>query len=409
MSTNQAGPVDPRFTQLDEWVNEAVASRKLAHAQTIVFKSGATIHTNRCGVMDLATGRALRDDAIFRIYSMTKPVTAVAMMALVEDGACDLDDALAKYIPAFADTHVYCAGAIDAVQTEPPRTPLTIRHLLTHTGGLTYANQKVEPIATLYRNAKVDFSAARNDFANAVDDVAQLPLAFHPGTRWHYSISHDLLGRLIEVISEHTFDQFLEERIFKPLEMLDTGFRIAPENHHRLPAIYGYDKQGQLKDISTYSADRFLRGGTLLSGGGGLVSTAADYLRFARMLLNSGELDGVRILREQTVDRMTRNELSGDLPSLGAAEDGGDSMAGIGFGLIGAIMLDPIRSAFAGSTGDYCWGGAASTYFWVDPKEDMVVVFMTQLMPPAALPTRREVRRHVYAALAGQAVPHGPA
>ncbi|MGK0170084.1 MAG: CubicO group peptidase (beta-lactamase class C family), partial [Gammaproteobacteria bacterium] len=153
----------------------------------------------------------------------------------------------------------------------------------------------------------------------------------------------------------------------------------------------------------------FLRGDTLLSGGGGLVSTAADYLRFARMLLNKGELDGVRILRRTTVERMTRNELSGDLPSLGALEDSGDSMTGIGFGLIGAIMLDPARSAFAGSPGDYCWGGAASTYFWVDPEEDMVVVFMTQLMPPAALPTRREVRRHVYAALAGQAVPHGQA
>ncbi|MGK0173408.1 MAG: CubicO group peptidase (beta-lactamase class C family), partial [Gammaproteobacteria bacterium] len=270
MSTNQGGLVDPRFAPLDEWVNEMIASRKLTHAQTIVFKSGATIHTNRCGVMDLATGLALRDDAIFRIYSMTKPVTAVAMMALVEDGACDLDDALAKYIPAFADTQVYCSGAIDAVHTEPLRTPLTIRHLLTHTGGLTYANQKVEPIATLYRNAKVDFSAARDDFANAVDDVAQLPLIFHPGTRWHYSISHDLLGRLIEVITGKKFDQFLKERIFKPLDMLDTGFRLAPENHHRLPAIYGYDKQGQLKDISAYSADRFLRGGTLLSGGGGL-------------------------------------------------------------------------------------------------------------------------------------------
>lgn len=388
-----------RFRPLDAWVGSMVAAGKLAHAQTTIFKSGATIHTHRTGVMDISGDEPVRDDAIFRIYSMTKPVTAVAMMRLVEDGACDLNDPLANFIPAFAETRVYRSGNIDDYKTEPPKTPFTIRHLLTHTGGLTYANQQVEPVATLYRNNKVDFSAARDDFAAAVDSVAGLPLIFHPGQRWHYSISHDVMGRLIEVISGQPFDRFLRERIFRPLGMPDTGFHIPAENHHRLTAIYGYDKEGRLKNISDYSADRFLRSGTLLSGGGGLVSTSADYLRFARMLLNRGELDGARVLRQETVDRMTRNELDGDLPSMGALEDGGDSMAGIGFGLIGAIMLDPAQSVFSGSVGDYCWGGAASTYFWVDPKEDMVVVFMTQLMPPRALPTRREVRRHVYDAL----------
>jgi len=390
---------DTQFRRLDAWIESMIADGKMANAQTTVFKSGATIHSHRAGVMDIAGDEPLREDAIFRIYSMTKPVTAVAMMTLVEDGTCDLDDPLAKFIPAFAETQVYHSGDIDDYKAEPPKTPFTIRHLLTHTGGLTYANQQVEPVATLYRNGKVDFSAARDDFAAAVDTVAGLPLIFHPGERWHYSISHDVMGRLIELISGQSFDRYLRERIFEPLRMLDTGFRIPAENHHRLPAIYGYDKQGQLKDISNYSADRFLRGGTLLSGGGGLVSTTADYLRFARMLLHRGELDDARILREETVSHMTRNELDGDLPSMGALEDGGDSMAGIGFGLIGAIMLDPAQSVFSGSTGDFCWGGAASTYFWVDPKEDMAVVFMTQLMPPRALPTRREVRRHVYDAL----------
>ncbi len=394
---NAAG--DTRFRQLDAWIESMTGDRKLAHAQTTIFKSGATIHTHRAGLMDIAGAEPLREDAIFRIYSMTKPVTAVGMMTLVEDGACDLDDPLGKFIPAFAETQVYRSGNIDDYKTEPPKSPFTIHHLLTHTGGLTYANQQVEPVATLYRNNKVDFSAARDDFAAAVDTAAGLPLIFHPGARWHYSISHDVMGRLIEVISGQSFDRFLEERIFQPLRMPDTGFRIATENHHRLTAIYGNDKEGRLKDISGYSADRFLRGGTLLSGGGGLVSTSADYLRFARMLLNGGELEGACILRPETVNRMTRNELDGDLPSMGALEDGGDSMAGIGFGLIGAIMLDPARSVFSGSIGDYCWGGAASTYFWVDPKEDMAVVFMTQLMPPRALPIRREVRRHVYDAL----------
>ena len=388
-----------RFSRLDSWVETMIATGKLAHAHTTVFKSDATIHTHRAGLMDITGDEPLREDAIFRIYSMTKPVTAVAMMTLIEECACELDDPLAKFIPAFADTRVYRSGGLDDFKTEPPRMPFTIRHLLTHTGGLTYANQQVEPVATLYRNNKVDFSAARDDFAAAVDTVAGLPLIFHPGQHWHYSISHDVMGRLIEVISGQSFDRFLQERIFEPLKMPDTGFRIAVENHHRLTAIYGHDKEGRLKDISDYSADRFLRGSTLLSGGGGLVSTSADYLRFARMLLNRGELEGARILRPETVDRMTRNDLDGDLPSMGALEDGGDSMAGIGFGLIGAIMLDPARSVFSGSFGDYCWGGAASTYFWVDPKEDMAVVFMTQLMPPRALPIRREVRRHVYDAL----------
>lgn len=399
MRTGDATPVDSRFGALDAWVETMIATGKLAHAQTTVFKAGATIHTNCQGVMDIAGDATLRPDAIFRIYSMTKPVTAVALMTLIEEGKCALEDPLAKFIPAFSDTRVYSGGDIDNFDTEVPHAPLTIRHLLTHTGGLTYANQKVEPVATLYRNKKVDFSAARDDFAAAVDTVAGLPLIFHPGSRWHYSISHDVMGRLIEVISGQRFDRFLEERIFQPLRMADTGFRIATENHHRLTAIYGYDKEGQLKDISAYSADRFLRGGTLLSGGGGLVSTSADYLRFARMLLNKGTLDGARILQPATVERMTRNDLSGDLPTMGAAQDSGDELTGIGFGLIGAVMLDPAQSVFDGSPGDYCWGGAASTYFWVDPQEEMVVTFMTQLMPPAALPSRREVRRLVYAAL----------
>ncbi len=395
-----AAAEDRRFAALDDWVEGMIATGKLAHAQTTVFKSGTLLHTNRQGVMDIAGDVPLCDDAIFRSYSMTKPVTAVAMMSLVEAGLCALDDPLARFIPAFAATRVYRGGGIDDLTLEPPDTPLTIRHLLTHTGGLTYANQKVEPIATLYRENKVDFSAARDDFAALVDTVAGLPLVFHPGARWHYSISHDVLGRLIEVISGRRFDEFLAERIFRPLGMVDTGFCIPPAKHHRLPAIYGYDKQGALRDISDYSAARFLRGGTLLSGGGGLVSTSADYLRFARMLLNGGVLDGTRVLRPETVARITRNDLAGDLPALGAEKDSGDALAGIGFGLIGAVMLDPARSVFAGSPGDYCWGGAASTYFWVDPAEDMVVVFMTQLMPPAALPTRREVRRLVYAGLA---------
>tara|TARA_Y100001934_G_scaffold267859_1_gene349070 strand:- start:1090 stop:2292 length:1203 start_codon:yes stop_codon:yes gene_type:complete len=399
MGTSESLLVDRRFSDLDSWVETMIATGKLAHAQTTIFKSGEVIHGNCRGLMDIRGSEPLRPDAIFRIYSMTKPVTAVAMMMLVEEGACDLEDPLAKYIPAFAQTAVYAAGDIDTVQTEPPARPLTIRNLLTHTGGLTYANQRVEPVATLYRNHKVDFSAARDDFAAAVDSVAGLPLIFHPGTRWHYSISHDVMGRLIEVISGQPFDRFLSERLFQPLNMPDTGFRIAPENHHRLTAIYGYDKEGRLKDISDYSAERFLRGGTLLSGGGGLVSTSTDYLRFARMLLNGGALEGARILKQETVDRITRNDLPGDLPSMGADQDSGDALNGVGFGLIGAVMLDPARSVFAGSPGDYCWGGAASTYFWVDPLEDMIVVFMTQLMPPAALPTRREVRRLVYAAL----------
>ena len=399
MGTSESLLVDGRFSDLDSWVETMIATGKLAHAQTTIFKSGEVIHGNCRGLMDIRGSEPLRPDAIFRIYSMTKPVTAVAMMMLVEEGACDLEDPLAKYIPSFAQTAVYAAGDIDTVQTEPPARPLTIRNLLTHTGGLTYANQRVEPVATLYRNHKVDFSAARDDFAAAVDSVAGLPLIFHPGTRWHYSISHDVMGRLIEVISGQPFDRFLSERLFQPLNMPDTGFRIAPENHHRLTAIYGYDKEGRLKDISDYSAERFLRGGTLLSGGGGLVSTSTDYLRFARMLLNGGALEGARILKQETVDRITSNDLPGDLPSMGADQDSGDALNGVGFGLIGAVMLDPARSVFAGSPGDYCWGGAASTYFWVDPLEDMIVVFMTQLMPPAALPTRREVRRLVYAAL----------
>ncbi|MBT5111381.1 MAG: beta-lactamase family protein, partial [Rhodospirillaceae bacterium] len=391
MSNSHNAPADPMFKNIDDWAEALVGEGKLAHTQTAIFKSGATIHTHRTGVMDITDNTPLLGDAIFRIYSMTKPVTAVAVMMLVEDGLCAIDDPVANYIPAFANGRVYLSGGPDDYKTEPARGDMTIKHLLTHTGGLIYANQASETIKTLYKRTGVDFSAPHDSFADAVDSIAGLPLVCHPGTGWNYSVSHDVLGRLIEVISGQPFDQFLRMRILEPLRMVDTGFQIEPAKHHRLVKNYGYDENGRLKDISDYSADRFLRGGTLLSGGGGLVSTAADYLRFARMMLNCGELDGARLLKPETVALMTTNHVDGDIPDMGELMHSGYSMAGIGFGLIGAVMLDPARSVFAGSKGDYCWGGAASTYFWIDPLEDMVVVFLTQLMPSSALPLRQDL------------------
>lgn len=294
---------------------------------------------------------------------------------------------------------MYLSGGPDDYKSEPVHKEMTIKHLLTHTGGLIYANQASETIKTLYKRTGVDFSAPYSSLADAVDGIAGLPLVCHPGTGWNYSVSHDVLGRLIEVVSGQSFDQFLRTRIFEPLRMVDTGFQVETANHHRLVNNYGYDENGRLTDISNNSADRFLRGGALLSGGGGLVSTSADYLRFARMMLNSGELDGACLLKPKTVALMTTNHVDGDIPDMGELMHSGYSMAGIGFGLIGAVMLDPGRSVFAGSKGDYCWGGAASTYFWVDPLEDMIVVFLTQLMPSSALPLRQDLRRMVYAAL----------
>jgi CubicO group peptidase (beta-lactamase class C family) len=388
------------FQAIDDWAEKLVSDRKLAMTQTTIFKSGATIHSHRTGVMDIASGTPLPEDAIFRIYSMTKPVTAVAVMMLVEDGLCAIDDPVAKYIPSFANGRVYLSGDADNYESEPARRDITIKHLLTHTGGLIYANQASPTIAELYKRTGVVFFEPHDSFADAVDAIAGLPLVSHPGDEWHYSVSHDILGRLIEVLSGQTFDKFLQTRIFDPLGMVDTGFQIAPKNHHRLAANYGYDKvTGDLKDISDFSADRFLNGGALLSGGGGLVSTSADYLRFARMMLNGGELDGARLLKPETVATMTTNHVDGDLPNMGELMHSGANMTGIGFGLIGAVMVDPAIAAFAGSKGDYCWGGAASTYFWIDPSEDMIVIFLTQLMPSSANPLRQDLRRLVYDAI----------
>ena len=389
------------FQAIDDWAETLVSEQKLAMTQTTIFKSGTTIHTHRTGVTDITGDTPLPEDAIFRIYSMTKPVTAVAVMMLVEEGLCAINDPVATYIPSFANGRVYLSGDADDYESEPARSDITIKHLLTHTGGLIYANQAAPTIATLYKRTNVDFSAPHDSFSSAVDSIAGLPLVSHPGDEWHYSVSHDILGRPVEVLTGQPFDEFLQTRIFDPLGMVDSGFQITPENHHRLVANYGYDKiTGDLKDISNYSASRFFNGGTLLSGGGGLVSTSADYLRFARMMLNCGELDGARLLKPETVATMTTNQLKNDLPDSGELIHSGANMTGIGFGLIGAVMVDPASAAFAGSKGDYCWGGAASTYFWIDPSEAMIVIFLTQLMPSSAMPLRQDLRRMVYNAIA---------
>lgn len=400
MPDTSAQAVEPKsqFGKITSWIDNQIDSGTLANARAVVFRNGQTVYDHRNGYMNLDAKAPLRDDAIFRIYSMSKPITAVALMILQEEGKLHYEDAVKKFIPSFADMRVFLSGDADNYESEPAKTDITIKHLLTHTSGLTYAFRETGPMRKLYARGQVNFNAAEGTLEDIANRAGDMPLVAQPGTVWNYSIGQDIGGRIVEVASGQPFDVFLRERIFEPLGMVDTGFHVPAEKRDRLVSNFNYAEGKPLEDISAESADR-LDHGTVFSGGGGLASTTADYLRFARMLLNNGELDGVRILTPETIGLMTQNHIGGDMPGLGEAEFSGASTAGIGFGLIGAVCIDPSVAELKGSKGNYFWGGAASTYFWVDPAEAMTVVFMTQLMPSSALPTRTELRALVYDAI----------
>jgi CubicO group peptidase (beta-lactamase class C family) len=350
--------------------------------------------------MDRERGRKLTADALFRIYSMTKPIVSVAFMTLFEEGLVQLDDPVAKFIAAFADVGVYAGGQLGSFKTTKPARPMTVCDLLCHTSGLTYGLQRRTPVDAAYRERKIE--AFDRPLGDWVAVLAELPLDFSPGAHWNYSVSTDALGRVIEILSGKPLDVFLQERIFAPLGMNDTGFFVAPDKAHRLGACYQYEPDGRITLQDDPETSRFKSKPAFLSGGGGLVSTARDYLRFAQMLCNGGTLDGARVLGPKTLALMTRNHLpSGkDLHSFSVSLFSEASMAGVGFGLGFAVMLDPVRNQLPGTPGDFSWGGVANTYFWVDPAEELVVVELAQVMPPFVYNLRRELRALVYAALA---------
>ena len=398
----EAGFDAERLTRIDSHFARYVDDGRLPGWLLVVGRGGHVVHVSTYGDRDKEAGLPIELDTIFRLYSMTKPITSVAAMMLYEEGAFELKDPVARFIPAFDDVRVYRGGSALAPVTEPATEPVRIWHLLTHTSGLSYGFHHAHPVDAIYRNAGYEWgSPAGKDLAACCDDFASFPLLFQPGTEWNYGVSTDVLGRVVEVVSGQSLDEFFRERIFVPLGMSDTAFSAPEADHHRLAALY-FPEPGSLRAVRLDAlGDAALSPPELLSGGGGLVGTAADYNRFAQMLLHEGELDGVRLLGTRTVRYMTQNHLPGraDLEAFGRPLFAETTFDGVGFGLGFSVVDDPLKGKVLSSAGDYGWGGAASTAFWVDPAEDLTCLFLTQLLPSSTHPIRPQLKQLVYQAL----------
>jgi CubicO group peptidase (beta-lactamase class C family) len=408
--------LDPqRLQRIDTFFARYVEDGRLPGWLLTVSRHGRLAHVARCGSRDLEAGLPVTDDTVWRIYSMTKPVTSVAAMVLYEEGKLALTDPVSAFIPSFADVRVYAGGSDLRQVTVPAAEPVRIWHLLTHTAGLTYGFHRVHPVDALYRAAGFEWSAPRGtDLAQACDIWAGIPLLFQPGTEWNYSVATDVLGRVIEVASGQRLDEFLAAKILGPLGMSQTAFWADAEAVPQLAALYvaGPDAKATRADSLGKGA---LKQPVMLLGGGGLVSTAGDYHRFTQMLLHqpgspAGELDGIRLLSPRTVGYMTRNHLPGglDLETFGRPLHAESPLPGVGFGLGFAVVIDPVPGKVVCSAGELSWGGAASTTFWIDQQAALTVSFFTQLLPSSTYPIRAQLRQLVYQALVGCQVSGAP-
>lgn len=426
----EVGLNSQRLKRLECWLEKQVESNRLQGASALISRRGKNAFFH-------ATGD-LRRDSVVRLFSMTKPVTTVAAMMLYEQGHFQLDDPLALYLPEFAHTPVWngekvlSSGATpDDVlnHVEAQQSPITIHHLLTHTSGLSYGFMNATPVDAYYRHHKLDTVGVNESLSSMVTRLAKAPLLAQPGTAWNYSVSTDVLGRLIEIWSGQSLADFMELNILQPLGMSDTGFYVKPVQQSRFTHLYGPAAGGELGAVNGHGHDSwqarveethrarqvlqppvvlepadaslFNNAPVLESGGGGLVGTIDDFSRFCQMLLNGGELQGSRLLSYKTVEYMRQNHLpdNKDMAAMGQAVWSETSYQGVGFGLGFAVVVDPVAACMITSKGEHHWGGAASTFFWIDPEEDMVVVFVTQLYPSSAYPLRRELRSLVYQAL----------
>lgn len=382
-----------------------VGPGKIAGCQVAVGRRGLLAYQASLGQRDRERGIALADDTIFRIYSMTKPITSIALMQLLERGMFQLDDAVARVVPSWRNHRVWVSGAGDDMVTEPARRPISFRDLLTHTSGLTYGGVlpgmgDQHAVDAEYRKLRIRSAGVEQTMAEFMDRLGQVPLRFQPGTAYMYSLATDACGALVELMSGVPLAQYLQDNILGPLGMVDTAFQVPADKVGRFAANYARnpDKTTTLLDDPTTSA--FTRPPAFVSGGGGLTGTLADYIRFCEMLRRGGELDGQRIIGPRTLDLMRLNHLPGgkDLASLDVALLMDYGSVGVGFGLGFASTIDQVTTGSL-SSADYYWGGAASTVFWVDPVEDLWVVFMTQLMPSASFDFRGQLRSLVYSAI----------
>jgi CubicO group peptidase (beta-lactamase class C family) len=371
----EAGMSAEKLALVAPALQKIIDEGKAAGAVAIAARRGKVVLFTALGKQDIASGAAMTPDSIFRIYSMTKPITSVAVMMLVEEGKLALDDPVSKHIPQLAGMKVYVSGEGDELKLEDAKREPTVRDLLRHTSGLTYGFFGNTEVDEQYRDANLLDNSGT--LADMIEKLAKLPLVNQPGARFNYSVSTDVLARIVEVVSGQSFDKFLAERIFEPLGMSDTAFFVPEEKRDRFTACYGPGPDGKLTINDDPKSSRYLTNPRFLSGGGGLVSTAHDYLRFCQMLLNRGELDGKRLLEASTVDEMTKNQLSDEAYPV----DVGGKRPGVGFGLGFSVIVE--KTAFTGAShiGEFGWGGAASTHFWISPKDELAVVVLTQLMP----------------------------
>jgi CubicO group peptidase (beta-lactamase class C family) len=397
----EAGFDPQRLSRIDRHFSGYVDDGRLPGWQVVVARGGRVVHASTYGARNLDSGAPWEPDSVARLFSMTKPVTSVVAMMLYEEGRFELKDPVSDYLPAFADTPVYRMGSHLRPVYEAQTTPMLMWHLLTHTSGLTYGFHNTHVVDALYRQAGFEWDQpAGMDLATACDEWARLPLVFQPGAEWNYGVSTDVLGRVVEVIAGQPLDEVIRTRILEPLKMSDTEFWVPDDRLDRLASLYVPHPETGRAVPSPMAADLASRP-AMISGGGGLVGTATDYLRFAQMLLNRGELDGTRLLGTRTVDFMTQNHLPGDadLESFGRPLFAETTFAGVGFGLGFSVVIDPVANGVLSSPGEFAWGGAASTAFWVDPLEEITVVFLTQLLPSSTYPIRSQLKQLVYQAL----------
>lgn len=402
-----------RLTRVSGWLDRQMEEGRLAGGSVLIGRRGQVGYFETAGVADLDTGEAFSREAIVRAYSMTKPIVTAAAMMLYEEGCFQLDHPISAYLPEFTSSEVWTGGELS--NTVPAESPIAVWHIMSHTSGLTYGFMQSNVVDAEYRARGIEQPSPNINLEEWVKALSEIPLICHPGSEWNYSVSTDVLGRLVEVWSGMSLDVFLEERLFKPLGMVDTGFFVRAENKERLSAMYGpkvgaglggvgqvpLSERGGLKLLDKAEGSRYLAPATLLSGGGGLVSTMEDYSRFCQMMMNGGELGGKRLLAPSTIRHMRSNHLPDgkDMSQMGQPVWSETSYEGIGFGLGFAVVIDPIKAAIVASPGEHHWGGAASTFFWLDPVEDLWAIFLTQLMPSSTYPFRRELRTLVYQAV----------
>jgi CubicO group peptidase (beta-lactamase class C family) len=411
MQAESVGLSSARLARLDEVMQRRyVDSGRLPGILTLIYRRGHLAHIGMAGHIDLERNKTMRDDAIFRIYSMSKPITAVALMMLVEQGALGLDDEVATHIPSWKNLGVYATGVASIVPTgapsyitTPPARPMKVVDLVTHTSGLTYGFMNRTNVDRAYRHLNIAGFNAEGGLDAMIDNLATLPLEFSPGTQWNYSVAIDVMGYLVQKLSGVSFGEFLRMRIFEPLGMTDTAFWCPEEKIDRFSSCYLPRTGGGLQVQDDAGASMFAAPPKLESGGGGLVSTAHDYMRFCRMMLHGGTLDGVQILSPKTVALFSLNFLPdnrelADLAPPGNFSESGYS--GVGFSIGCAVNIDVAKTRLPGTLGEFFWGGAASTAFWIDPKEEMAVVFMTQVIgSDVRLTLRRDLRTLVYSAM----------